>query len=169
MKREWDAQAQGAQKDATWIVPIAYASDFIQRLGSAKQAEGIIGHNLYSMFFSNEDAKNIPEVALFQQWMKRVHPGAALELYAMYSWAAAKLLVQVMKSVGPKLTRKAFLDAIKQVHEFDGGGIVNQSDIGNHKPSNCYVLWAIRNGNYVREDTPPDKYRCDGTFVPYSG
>jgi ABC-type branched-subunit amino acid transport system substrate-binding protein len=168
MKREWDAQAQGAAKNATWIVPIAYASDFVQRLGSAQEAEGIVGHNLYSMSFSPEDAQNIPEVALFQQWMKRVHPGAALELYAMYSWAAAKLLVQVMKSVGPKLTRQAFLDEIRKVHTFDGGGIVNPSDIGAHTPSNCYLLWEIHSGTYRRVDTPPDKYRCDGTFVPYN-
>ena len=169
MKREWDAQASGAEKDAKWIVPIAYASDFIQRLGSASEAEGIVGHNLYSLFFSPEDAKNIPEVALFQEWMKRVHPGAALELYAMYSWAAAKLFVQVLKSVGPKLTRQAFLNEIKKVHAFDAGGIVNQSDIAGHTNSACYLLWQIHNGAYQRLDTPPDKFRCDGTYVPYNG
>jgi ABC-type branched-subunit amino acid transport system substrate-binding protein len=169
MKREWDAQANGDAKNALWYVPIAYASDFIQRLGSAQQAEGIIGHNLYSMFFSADDAKNIPEVALFQTWMKRVHPGAALELYAMYSWAAAKLFVQAAKAVGPKLTRKALFDELKKIHEFDGGGIVNQSDIGAHKPSTCYLFWQIHNGAYQRMDTPADHYRCDGTFVPYGG
>lgn len=168
MKREWDAQASGAEKGAAWIVPIAYASDFIQRLGSASEAEGIVGHNLYSLFFSPDDAKNIPEVALFQEWMKRVHPGAALELYAMYSWAAAKLFVQVLKSVGPKLTRPAFLSEIRKVHAFDAGGIVNQSDIAGHTNSACYVLWEIHGGAYQRVDTPPDKYRCDGTYVPYN-
>ncbi len=101
--------------------------------------------------------------------MKRVHPGAALELYAMYSWAAAKLFVQVLKQVGPRLTRKAFLDAIRTVHAYDGAGIVNGSDIAAHKPTNCYLLWTIHNGTYLRVDTPPDKYRCDGTFVPYQG
>jgi ABC-type branched-subunit amino acid transport system substrate-binding protein len=169
MKREWDAQATGEQKNALWVVPIAYASDFIERLGSAAQAEGIIGHNLYSMFFNAEDAKNIPEVALFQKWMKLVHPRDALELYAMYSWAAAKLFVQELRAVGPRLTRKAFISAMRTVHAFDGGGIVNESDVAGKKPANCYLLWAIHNGAYSRVDTPADKFRCDGTFVPYSG
>lgn len=169
MKREWDAQAQGDQRNALWVVPIAYASDFIQRLGSASQAEGIVGHNLYSLFFNADDARNIPEVALFQQWMKRVHPGAALELYAMYSWAAAKLLVQVLREIGPRVTRKALRDGLLNVHEFDAGGLVNKSDIGNHKPSPCYLLWQIKSGAYLRLDTPPDSFRCDGTFVPFNG
>ena len=169
IKREWDSQASGAAKTAVFVMPIAYASDFIQRLGSPAEAEGVVGHNLFSMFFSAADASNIPEVALFQQWMKRVHPDAALELYAMYSWAAAKLFVQVIKQVGPKLTRAAFLSAIRNVHSYDGDGIVNGSDIGNHSPTNCYLLWTIHNGAYQRVDTPANKYRCDGTFVPYSG
>ncbi|MBA3655664.1 MAG: ABC transporter substrate-binding protein, partial [Actinobacteria bacterium] len=169
MKREWDAQASGDQKNALWVVPIAYASDFIERIGSPAAAEGIIGHNLYAMFFGAEDAKNVPEVALFQQWMKRVHPRDAIELYAMYSWAAAKLFVQELRAVGPRLTRKAFIEAIRKVHSFDAGGLLNESDIAGHKPGNCYVMWIIHNGNYVRVDTPPDKFRCDGTFVPYQG
>jgi len=164
MKQEADAQ----NCKMLWIVPIAYASDFIQRLGSAAEAEGIVGHNLYSMFFSSDDAKNIPEVALFQRWMHLTHPGAALELYAMYSWAAAKLFVQVLQQVGPKLTRPAFLSAIRQVHQYDGGGIVAGSELAKRQPPNCYLLWQIHNGTYTRLDTPADSYRCDGTFVPYN-
>jgi ABC-type branched-subunit amino acid transport system substrate-binding protein len=169
LKREWDAQATGAAKSATWIMPIAYASDFVERMGSAAAAEGIVGHNLYSLFFNPDDARNIPEVGLFQEWMKKVHPRDAMELYAMYSWAAAKLFVQELKEVGPKLTRKAFIDAIRKVHSYDAGGLVNGSDLANRTPSNCYVLWVLHNGAFSRVDTPANAYRCDGTFVPYSG
>ena len=82
---------------------------------------------------------------------------------------AAKLFVQILKQVGPHLTRKAFLDAIRTVHKFDGGGIVAASDLAARQPPNCYLLWQIHNGAYTRLDTPADSFRCDGTFIPYSG
>jgi ABC-type branched-subunit amino acid transport system substrate-binding protein len=164
MKREADSQ----NCHPIWIVPIAYASDFVERLGSAAQAEGIQGHSLYSMFFTDSEARNIPEVALFQKWMKATHPDAALELYAMYSWAAAKLFVQELKAIGPRVTRKAFLDHIRTITAFDGDGLVNRSNLSTHTASNCYILWQIHNGVYERIETPAATYRCDHDFIPYN-
>jgi len=165
MKREADQQ----NWHPIWTAPVFYASDSIQRLGNAQEAEGMVGSNLYSLFFSADEAKNIAEVGLFQRWMQLTHPDAPLDLFAMFAWAAAKLFVQEVKAVGPDLTRKAFLAAIRTVHAYDGGGIINLNDIGNHRPSNCYVLWRVHNGQFVRYDTPATQYRCDGGFIPYTG
>jgi hypothetical protein len=159
-----------------WIMPIAYAGDFIKRIGGGNasagisRAEGIIGSNLYAMFFNEADAKNIPEVALFQKWMKQTHSGVALELYAMYGWAAAKLFVQILKAAGPKATRKSFMTAAKKVHSYNANGLLPQTDPASHKPSNCFVIWKIHNGVYSRQaPTPANKFFCSGTFVPYTG
>ena len=165
MKRE----ADNSGYHPIWVVPVAYASDFLTLLGSPQQAEGMYGYNLYSLFFSSADAHNIAEVGLFQKWMNITHPGAALDLFAMYSWAAAKLFVQEMQAIGGNPTQAAFMNAIRSVHSYDGGGIVNQSDVGAHKPSNCYLMWRIHAGEFVRFDTPAATYRCDGQFVPYNG
>ncbi|HVU73657.1 MAG TPA: ABC transporter substrate-binding protein, partial [Mycobacteriales bacterium] len=165
LKREADAQ----DWHPIWIMPLAYSSDFISRLGDPKEAEGIVGSQLYSLFFGAADAKNIPEVALYQQWMSRVVPNAPLELYSAYSWGAAKLFVQVLKSVGPDLTRQAFTNAIRKVHDLDTGGFLAPTDPAGHVPSPCYALWVIQNGQYVRQDTPASGFRCDGQFVPYTG
>jgi ABC-type branched-subunit amino acid transport system substrate-binding protein len=164
-KREADAQGW----HPIWVIPIAYASDFISRLGDPKEAEGIVGSNLYALFFNQGDAQNIPDVALYQQWMQRAVPDAPLELYSVFSWGAAKLFVQILKEVGPNLTRKAFTDAIKKVHSFEVKGLLPTTDPSSHVPGNCYVLWQITNGKYVRVDTPPSTFRCDGTFIPYNG
>ena len=167
-----EADSQGFKP--IWIIPIAYASDFMSRLGGgnqstgAKAAEGIVGSNLYGMFFSPDDAHNIPEVALFQKWMTQTHPGDAKELYAMYSWCAAKMFVQVLKQVGPKVTRKVFLGDVKKIHSFDCGGMLPANDVNNHvatSKQNCYLLWQIHNGGYYRQDTPATRFRCDGTYV----
>jgi len=165
MKREADDQ----NCHPIWIIPISYASDFIDRLGSAAQAEGIQGHSLYSMFFTKADADNIPEVALFQKWYKATHPGAGLELYAMYSWVAAKLFVQALRAIGPNVTRKALIEHLRTITAWDGDGLVNRSNLSNHTASNCYILWQIHNGEYQRVDTPANAYRCDHEFINYNG
>jgi len=166
-----------------FIIPIAYASDFIDRLGGGdhgagvKAAEGIVGSNLYSLFFNNsknsvpnsDDAKNIAEVGTFQQWMARTNPGAALELYAMYGWCAAELFVQALKVVGPHVTRAKVTAALKKVHKFNCNGMLPLTDPGSHVPGNCYVIWHIHDGKYYRENTPANRFRCDGRFVPFSG
>ena len=165
IKKEMDQQ----NFKALFISPVAYASDFIQRLGSSSEAEGIEGANLYSLFFNADEAGRIPEVATFQKWMKQIHPNDALELYAMYSWASAKMYVDALIKIGPKLTRAALYSTLKGVHDFDDNGFVVKTDPGAKKPGVCYVLWKIHNGQYVRQDTPPTQYRCDGEYFYYKG
>ena len=123
-----------------------------------------MGYNLYALFLGADEAKRFPEVALFQQWMKRIHPEAPLDLFAAYGWGAAKLFAQEAKVAGPKLTRKSFLAAIRTVHSYDAGKLLAVSDIGGHQPPHCYILWQIHNGTFSRLDSPAD-YRCDGRFV----
>jgi len=106
---------------------------------------------------------------MFQEWMRRTHPGVAVDLFAMYAWASAKLFVQSINAVGPNLTRKALFGVLQNTHSYDAGGLLNQSDVGAHKPSNCYLLWRIHNGHFARYDTPATTYRCDGGFEPYTG
>lgn len=165
IKKEADAQ----NFKPIFISPVAYSSDFLQRLGSTSAAEGIMGSSLYTMFFTPTDAQNIPEVALFQQWMKNTHPNDALELYSMYSWAAAKMFVDAVKAVGPKLTRTALYAQLKKLHNFDDNGFVVPTDPGAKKAGHCYILWKIHNGQYVRDETPAKDYRCDGSYYNYTG
>jgi ABC-type branched-subunit amino acid transport system substrate-binding protein len=163
------AEADSQNFHPLWAIPIAYASDFISRAGGNSAAEGIFGSNLYAMFFSPDDARTIPEVALFQKWMTQAYPGAAKELYAMYSWCGAKLFVQALRDVGAKVTRKAVTDKLKAVKTYNCGGMLPATSINNHKPDpnfNCYLLWNLHNGGYYRQDTPQGKFRCDGKYIP---
>jgi ABC-type branched-subunit amino acid transport system substrate-binding protein len=159
MKKEADAQGW----KPLWVAPVAYNAAFTKLMGSASAANGVIGYNLYSLFLNKDEVSRIPEVGLFQQWMKRVHPEAPVDLFAMYGWAAGKLFSEQVKAAGPKLTRSKFLTAIRKVHAWNAGGLVAESDVAGHKPGHCYVLWSITAGNFRRLDS--DGYRCDGRFV----
>jgi ABC-type branched-subunit amino acid transport system substrate-binding protein len=159
IKKEADAQGW----KPTWVAPVAYNAAFLPLMGSASAAEGVIGYNLYSLFLGSDEGKAIPEVALFQQWMKRVHPDAPIDLFGMYGWASAKLFAEQVRAAGPRLTRKSFLTAIRTVHAWDAGGLLAKSDVAGHKPGTCYVLWKITSGQYRRMDS--NGYRCEGRFV----
>ena len=159
MKSEADAQGW----KPIWVAPVAYASSFFDLMGSNAAAEGVLGYNVYALFLGESEAAQIPEVALFQTWMKRVHPEAAMDLFAMYGWAAAKLFSAQVKAIGPRPTRKAFIQSIGTVHNYDADHLLASSDVGGHQPGHCYLLWQAHNGKFERLDSPD--YHCDGQFV----
>lgn len=168
-----DAEIKAEIDAAGWkplfISPVAYASDFVSRVGGPAHAEGVIGSALYSLFFSQADSARIPEVQLFQTWMHNVHPGAPIDLYAMYAWASGRLFQQAATAAGPKLTRAGLQAELKKIHSFDDSNFVQPTDPGAHKPSNCYVLFTIHNGEFLRVDSPSEGFRCDGTYFLTSG
>jgi len=147
------------------IAPVAYASNFVQLVGGQQAAEGILGAQLFSLFFNASDASAIPEVALFQQWMQRTAPSQALDLEGMYGWAEAALFVKALKAAGPRATRTSLLAALHGVKQFSDNGMIGQADPGDRQPTNCYVLWQIHNGQFERVDTSTSSYRCDGTMA----
>jgi ABC-type branched-subunit amino acid transport system substrate-binding protein len=150
------------------ISPVAYGGGFVQivKQGGANPA-GIQGGNLYSMFgnFPQNDASTIPEVALYQTWMQRQNPNQLEDLYSMFSWAEAALFVQALKAAGPHVTRAAVMAQLQKVTSFNDNGMVAPANPAGKVPAHCYVLWQINNNdNYVRVDTPPGQFRCDGSF-----
>lgn len=147
-----------------FIVQVAYDQSFITFMGGPEAAEGVVGANLFSLYFGPDEAKRIPEVALYQQWMKRNNPKANLDVFSMYGWTSAKLFVEALKAAGPKPTRATVLDQLRKVGSYDAAGMLAPGGPAAKKPATCYVLWEIRGGKYVRVDTPTTGYRCDGKY-----
>jgi hypothetical protein len=57
---------------------------------------------------------------------------------------------------------------LKATTSYDGDGFVAPSDPAQKRASNCFVLWKIEGGNFVRVDTPATGYRCNGSsFYSY--
>ena len=163
-----------AQQSQGWhpinIIPTAYDASFVKLMGSNEAAEGILGWNQWSLFFTPADAKNIPEVALFQQWMQKTAPGTPLDLYAMHAWANTALFVKALRAVGPNVTRAKVMSYLRSLTSYDGNaGFVTKASPGTKVQSTCYLIWVIKNGEFVRQDTPAADYRCDGTYFNYKG
>jgi ABC-type branched-subunit amino acid transport system substrate-binding protein len=60
------------------------------------------------------------------------------------------------------LTRANLLAAIKNMHDFDGGGLVPKVDIGNKTGSTCLVGMQVQGGKFVRIDPKePGQFDCD--------
>jgi ABC-type branched-subunit amino acid transport system substrate-binding protein len=149
----------------TILAPLVYDQTFFKKLGGPAAAEGIYGVNGATLFFSAADARNVPEVALFQKWYKVVSGGAAADTFAADAWAETALLVDAMRAAGPRLTRAAVLAQLRKVTHFDDHGFFAPANPAGKQPGNCYVLWVIRSGQYQRVDTPANAFRCDGKAV----
>ena len=152
-----------------FVLPLAYASDFLERLGDNKLAEGIMGSNLYAMYFTKSDHDVIPEAKLFSEWYAKTAPGSAMEVYALYGWTATKLFVEALKKAGPQAKRSTLISALRGINSYSADGLLATGDPGRGIPSTCFILWTIQNGQYVRQDVAPGKYRCEGRYVTYSG
>ena len=87
----------------------------------------------------NEEAAGNPELQLYQQWLSRVAPGKKPDYFGFYAWSAGQLFAKVHKDVGAKITRKAFLAALKNVHSWNGNGLHAAHDIGNKIMSPCFL------------------------------
>jgi ABC-type branched-subunit amino acid transport system substrate-binding protein len=144
--------------------PLAYDQTFFTQLGNASLANGIFGFNAETLFFSKSDA-GIPEVALFQKWYGAVTGNGPADTFAANAWAETALLVQAMAAAGPDLTRVKVLAALGKIHSFDDNGFYAKSDPADKGEGNCYVVWEIKNGEYVRVDDPGLGYRCNGREV----
>ena len=116
----------------------------------------------FSMFLG-EDAKTTPEVGLFDTWMTKTHPNFAIDLYAMYSWAEARLFVQALKSEGPNPTRDGLIAALSKIHNFSSNGLVAAADPAGKVPAHCWIAIVVRQDKYQRLN-PASGYNCTGIF-----
>src|SRR5207253_1979789 len=65
------------------------------------------------------------------------------------------------------LTRANLLAAIKNVHDFDGDGLVPKIDVGNKTGSTCLVGMQVQGGKFVRIDPKePGQFDCDNNKPP---
>ncbi|HVT64449.1 MAG TPA: ABC transporter substrate-binding protein [Mycobacteriales bacterium] len=144
------------------VAPLVYDQTFFQQLGGAALANGIIGFNGATLFFSKADAQNIPSVALFQKWYAAVTHNGPADTFAADAWSETELLVNAIAAAGPDLTRLKVLAELRKVHSFDANGFFAPADPADKKAGTCFVPWIIKNGEYLRTDTSPTKFRCQG-------
>ena len=158
---ETAAQQQNWKPDA-WIGGASlYDSQFLPLAGAA--AEGTYVYNAGAMFLG-EDRGLVPEVALFQDWMKKTNPGAGIDLFTAYGWVNARLFVDGLKAAGPKVTRASLQAALKNVHSFDANGMLAKTDPAGKGPPSCFMVIQVKGGQYTRSE-PANGYTCNGDYA----
>ena len=140
---------------------IGYDGNLIALAGDS--VEGLLNDQQQALYLG-EDARTTPEVALFQQWIQRVKPGFKADVFTAFGWASGRLMVEALQKAGPKVTRQGVMAALKGINNFDANGMVAPSGPGTKRPAECWVLTVIKDGKYVRKDSPAKGFRCDGGY-----
>ncbi|TWP46987.1 ABC transporter substrate-binding protein [Lentzea tibetensis] len=134
---------QGYTPDAFVTDPTAYDPQYVRQGGAA--VDGTVVFTNATLF---EEAN--AQQKLYRDWLARVAPGAAPSYFGMFAWAAAALFVKTAVKVGPQLTRKAMLDALRGVHDYTADGLVAPQDVGGKRTSACMALVRLKGGTWSR-------------------
>jgi ABC-type branched-subunit amino acid transport system substrate-binding protein len=145
---------QGFKPDAFVMDPVAYDANFVKQAGAA--AEGV---SVFTNTALLEEGGNNKEMQLYRSWLARVAPGGVPDYFGFYAWGAAKLFVELAAKVGPNLTRKALLDAVKGTHDYTANGLFAPQDVGGKHTSKCWAFIRLQGGRWVRE-APGSGFRC---------
>ena len=146
-----------------------YVSNFTQLAGGSQVTDGI-WLDQGAVLYLGGDAKSVPAVDTFLDWVNKVHPGFTPDLYTLYGWASAQLLVQAIRAAGSNPTSASVLAQLKKVTSFDASGLLAPSDPAGKRPSSCIILARIVNGVFVRvSPTPPSGFICNQPYYrPHS-
>ena len=144
---------------------VAYTGSFIKQAG-VSAAETLISAQHQALYLGS-DAKSVPEVTTFDDWVQKADPGFTPDIFTLFGWASAMLFVQALQSAGQNPTRASLLAQLAKITTFDAGGLLAPADPANKTPSICYILAKVVNGQWERVDSPPSGFICTGHFITY--
>ena len=156
------AAAQQGWKPQVMMTNATYDKNLFDLLADPSAADGLVMDQQYAMFLG-EDAATTPVVQTFLDYMKKVAPDQAVDLFAAYSWASADLFVDALTAAGQNPTRADVLAALGNIHEFDGDGMVATADPGAHKPPECWMLVTIKDQGFERTLPEGTGFSCEYT------
>ncbi len=149
-----------AMKQQNFSVPFAnwganaYDPAFVTSDAVAATNGSILDQQL--AMFQGED--NIPEVQLFNKWLKQV--GGKPDIFAAFGWASARLFVQALTAAGPKPTRAGVIAELKKIDNFDSNGLIAPAGPASKRPPSCFIVINVQNGKFTRAD-PPSGFICN--------
>lgn len=120
--------------------------------------------------YMGQDAKEIPAVATFDHWAKKVDPQTQLDLYTLYGWISAQLFVQALKAAGPNPTRASLDAQLDKITSFNASGLIANQNPAQKIPGQCWIAAEYNNGSWHRiAPDPKAGFVCNpGGFYPSS-
>jgi branched-chain amino acid transport system substrate-binding protein len=141
-----------------------YVDNFTSKAGGPQVVDGIWLDQGAALYLGG-DAKTVPAVNTFDAWVQKVDPGFVPDLYTLYGWASAQLLVQAIKAAGPNITQAGVMSALRNITSFNAGGLMTTANPAGKVPGTCYVLARIVNGVFVRQPpSPKSGFICGASY-----
>lgn len=116
-----------------------------------------------SLFFVNtalfEEKASNPEMQEYETWLARVAPGAKPDYFGLYAWSAGQLFVKLAREIGPKLTRKALFEKLRETRSWNGNGLHVAHDVGGKRSSGCF-LYGVVQGHAFKRKHPSGGWDC---------
>jgi ABC-type branched-subunit amino acid transport system substrate-binding protein len=134
---------------------VAYDPDY---LDEKSVVEGSFVFINVAMF---EEASSNPEMKLYTEWLQRASPGATPDYFGVYAWSAYRLFQKLATEIGPDLTRKKLLGALKATKEWGDYGLTAPHRVGEKLPSTCNIYLHVVNGKFERM-YPASGFDCSG-------
>jgi ABC-type branched-subunit amino acid transport system substrate-binding protein len=103
-----------------------------------------------------EEAAERPAMQSYLDILGKYVPAGVPEQLGVQSFSAGLLFATAAKAAGNDLTRDNLLTQLKNIHEWDGGGLHGVSDPGNNKPATCFVAMKVSYEGFTRQYPLPD-------------
>jgi Periplasmic binding protein len=159
-----EAQVQGVNTVKVWDCSLqCYDPKLIATGGSAVE-------NQYAWlsFLPFEDKGHNDELDNFLKYDTKPD-GFGVQAWVAGEAFAAAVNAVVAKSGPNGLTRASVLEAMKGVNNFDAGGLISPTNIGQRQGSSCLIGMQVQGGKFVRVDpVEPGKFDCNGRVITFS-
>jgi ABC-type branched-subunit amino acid transport system substrate-binding protein len=145
-----------------------YADQFISHAGGAAAVNGVQIGQAQALYLG-QDSSHVPAVKQFLTYVKKINPSWTPDLFTLYGWASAVMFVQALQGAGTHPTRGTLLAQLKKVTSFSAGGLIAPDNPAQKKPSGCFVLLQIKNGQFQRVLPKTSGFDCNGTYFYANG
>ena len=118
----------------------SYDPQFIERVGADCVRSQSIWMRSPHLPFTSANA----EVRRYLESLRSYCPGCRPSSFGLEGWLSAKLLVEVLEEVGPRLTRARFFDALSRVRDWTGDGTIGPNTPSERLIYHCNVMVEVR-------------------------
>ncbi|HEX2030935.1 MAG TPA: ABC transporter substrate-binding protein [Actinomycetota bacterium] len=124
----------------------AYDPELIRRVGPGCIRELNVWMRSFHRPFSNPNA----EVSLYVSTLRQYCPSCRPSTFGLEGWLSAKLFVEVLRAVGPDLTRERFYRAMDAVRNWTADGVMGPNTPSDRLIYHCNYLIRVQAGGFVQ-------------------
>jgi ABC-type branched-subunit amino acid transport system substrate-binding protein len=110
------------------------------------------------------EADDTPTLALYMDLMDELGQADKISTLGVQAFDAGLLWATAADALGNNLTREALVEELKQITEWDGGGLQMVTNPGENVHNDCFLYLRIEEGDFVREH-PDEGYDCNEDYV----